>query len=823
MARPFDVSAIEAKWQARWLDDGTYEVDNDDERERFFALCMYPYPSGTAHQGHIRNYTFGDLVVRYQTMRGKAVLSPFGFDSFGLPAENAAIKAGSHPRLFTDARMKELKSSVRRLGAVYDWRREVYSHDPEYMKWAQTIFLAFLEAGLAYRAEAPVNWCPGCMTVLANEQVLGDGTCERSGDVVERKNLEQWFFKITAYADELLADLDGLEWPERVKTMQRNWIGRSEGVEFDLPFANDPPNALRVFTTRPDTGFGVTYAVVAPEHPLLDALTTDEQRVEVRALVERAASASEMERTASSDSGAGLEKRGAFTGSYVLNPFSGDPVPVYVADYVLGTYGTGAIMAVPAEDERDFAFAQVYGLPVVRTTQPPEGFEGGAYSGEGEHINSGFLNGMDVASAKRAAADFLAEHARGVAKVNFRLRDWLVSRQRFWGCPIPIVYCETHGAVPVPIEQLPVVAPDDVTMDKTGQSPLATHEGFLHTTCPVCGDPARRESDTMDTFTDSSWYFLRYADPFTPGRAFDPIEAAKWMPVDQYIGGIEHAILHLLYARFYLKALVDIGLADGLAREPFRRLFTQGMIRLDGSKMSKSKGNLIAPEKYYETVGADGLRLFHLFVGPPADDVDWTDQTEEVIEGCGRFIDRVYRLCQYDDVHFHEDFDDGDLAVRQAVHRTIVKVTNDLERWSYNTAVAALMELLNTVSKWARSPHGAERSILDEALDTMLALLAPMAPHVTAELWEQRHPERSSVHLQSWPVADPALVKLETVTMVVQINGKVRARLEVPVDISMADATIEALEHAIISAALAGAAPARVIARPPRLVNIITE
>ena len=821
MVRPFDVTAIEAKWQARWLDDGTYEVDNDDPRERFYALCMYPYPSGTAHQGHIRNYTFGDLVVRYQTMRGKAVLSPFGFDSFGLPAENAAIKAGSHPRLFTDARMKELKSSVRRLGAVYDWRREVFSHDPQYMKWAQTIFLAFLEAGLAYRAEAPVNWCPGCATVLANEQVLPDGTCERSGDLVERKNLEQWFFKITAYAEELLHDIDGLEWPERVKTMQRNWIGRSEGVEFDLPFSADLTKALRVFTTRPDTGFGVTYAVVAPEHPLLGALTTDDERANVNALVQRAAAASEMERTASSDAGAGLEKRGAFTGSYVVNPFTGDSVPVYVADYVLGTYGTGAIMAVPAEDERDFAFAEVHGLPVVRTTQPPEGFEGGAYSGEGAHINSGFMNGMDVAGAKRAAAEYLADHANGVAKVNFRLRDWLVSRQRFWGCPIPIVYCDACGMVPVPNDQLPVVAPDDVTMDKTGQSPLATHEGFLNTTCPVCAGPAQRETDTMDTFTDSSWYFLRYADPFTPDKPFDPVEAAKWMPVDQYIGGIEHAILHLLYARFYLKALVDIGLADGLPREPFRRLFTQGMIRLNGSKMSKSKGNLIAPEKYYETVGADGLRLFHLFVGPPADDVDWTEQTEEMIEGCGRFIDRVYRLSQYDEVHVHDTIDDDDLAVRQAVHRTIVKVTDDLERWSYNTAVAALMELLNTMSKWARSDHGAERSVLDDSLDTLLTLLAPMAPHITAEIWESRYPGRPGVHLQSWPVADPELVKRETITMVVQINGKVRARLEVPADISMSDATVEALEHATISAALAGATPARVIARPPRLVNII--
>ena len=821
MARPFDVAAIEAKWQARWLDDGTYEVDNDDPRERFYALCMYPYPSGAAHQGHIRNYTFGDLIVRYQTMKGKAVLSPFGFDSFGLPAENAAIKAGSHPRIFTDARMKELKSSVRRLGAVYDWRREVFSHDPGYMKWAQTIFLAFWKAGLAYRAEAPVNWCPGCATVLANEQVNPDGTCDRSGDLVERKYLEQWFFKITDYAEELLRDVDALEWPERVKTMQRNWIGRSEGVEFTLALVSDPSRSVRVFTTRPDTGFGVTYAVVAPEHPLLDELTTDAQRDVVQALVERATSASELERTSSSDAGEGLEKRGAFTGSYVINPFNDEQVPVYVADYVLGTYGTGAIMAVPAEDERDFAFAHVHGLRVVRTVEPPADFNGGAFSGDGPHINSGFLNGLDTEQAKIKATEFLVANAKGEAKVNYRLRDWLVSRQRFWGCPIPVVYCDVHGIVAVPDDQLPVVAPDDVTMDKSGQSPLATHEGFRSTTCPVCGGPARRETDTMDTFTDSSWYFLRYADPFTPDKAFDPVEVAKWMPVDQYIGGIEHAILHLLYARFYMKALVDVGLAPGLPREPFRRLFTQGMIRLDGAKMSKSKGNLIAPEKYYETVGADGLRLFHLFVGPPADDVDWTSQTEEVIEGCGRFLDRFYRLCDEHEVNFHDSFDDSDLAVRQALHRTVQRVSDDFERWSYNTAVAAVMELLNTVSKWARSDHGAERKTFDEAIETMLKMLAPMSPHIVAEIWEQRFPDLPSVHEQSWPVADPALVKEETVTMVVQLNGKVRARLEVATTLSESDAETLALAAPEIARELAGSTVKRVVARPPRLVNII--
>jgi leucyl-tRNA synthetase len=821
MSRPFDVVAIEEKWQARWLDEGTYEVDNDDPRERYYALCMYPYPSGAAHQGHVRNYTFGDLVVRYQTMLGKAVLSPYGFDSFGLPAENAAIKAGSHPRLFTEARMHELKTSVRRLGAVYDWRREVYSHDPEYMKWSQTIFLAFLEAGLAYRAEAQVNWCPGCKTVLANEQVLADGTCERSGDVVMRRFLEQWFFKITDYAEELLTSLDDVEWPERVKTMQRNWIGRSEGVEFGLPLADDPSKALRVFTTRPDTGFGVTYAVVAPEHPMLLALTTESERLRVEEIVSRATSISEIERTSSSAEGVAAEKRGAFTGSYVLNPFTKERVPVYVADYVLGNYGTGAIMAVPGEDDRDFEFAKVHGLPIIRTVQPPEGFDGDVYNGEGTHINSEFLNGLDVAEAKQKATEFLVEHGDGISKINYRLRDWLVSRQRFWGCPIPVVYCDDDGIVPVPVDQLPVLAPDDVTMDASGQSPLATHEGFFHTTCPKCGKPARRETDTMDTFNDSSWYYLRFTDPFTPDKAFDPAQAAKWMPVNQYIGGIEHAILHLMYARFYLKALVDIGIAEGLPREPFQRLFTQGMIRLEGTKMSKSKGNLVSPEEYYKTVGADGLRLFHLFAGPPADDLDWTEQTNDVIDGCGRFIDRLYRLWNDYDVNYHDVADESDLAVRQESHRTIVRVTNDFDRWSYNTAVAALMELLNTISKAARSEHGIEKTALQDSLDILLTLLAPMAPHITAELWEERHPELPSVHLLSWPIADPALVAEATVTMVVQVNGKVKSRLDVPPSITEEEASVIALADAQVVAALGGAAPTRVVARPPRLVNII--
>jgi leucyl-tRNA synthetase len=819
MGRPFDVAAVEAKWQAYWAQSGTYEVDNDDPRDRYYALSMYPYPSGAGHQGHVRNYTIGDLWVRYQTMRGRAVLSPFGFDSFGLPAENAAIKAGVHPREFVEARIVELKSSLVRMGAVFDWRRELRSHDPDYMRFSQVIFLAFLRAGLAYRAMARVNWCPGCQTVLANEQVLPDGTCERSGDLVERRELEQWFFRITDYADELLDSLDSLEWPEKVKAMQRNWIGRSEGVEFDLALAADPDRALRVFTTRPDTGFGVTYAVVAPEHPWMGELTTDEQRAEVEALVTRALGESDLERTMASEGSLG-EKRGAFTGSYVLNPFNGEKVPVFVADYVLGGYGTGAIMGVPAEDERDFAFAAAHGLPVVRTVEAPQGHVG-AYTGDGPHVNSEFLDGLDTPGAKSAATDYLVERAGGVRKVNYRLHDWLVSRQRFWGCPIPIIYCGTCGIVEVPDDQLPVLLPEDVTIAATGQSPLASDAAWRDVACPTCGGPARRETDTMDTFCDSSWYFLRFADPFSQDRPFDPAQVARWMPVDQYIGGVEHAILHLLYARFYLKALQDTGFAPGLEREPFARLFTQGMVRLGGSKMSKSKGNLVAPEPYYETVGADGLRLFHLFAAPPADDVDWTDQSNEMIDGCARFIDRFWRLANGHEVHVVEGDAEGDAEVRRALHRTIAKVTQDVERWSFNTAVPALMELLNLVSKWARSPGGAGRGTFDEVVDAMDLMLAPMAPHVAAEIWSLRHPGEATVHHQPWPVADEALVLVERVTMAVQVNGKVRARIEVEPDIGEDAAAGLALADAKVASELAGREPVRVISRPPRLVNVI--
>jgi leucyl-tRNA synthetase len=826
MARAYDVQEVEKRWQRRWAEDHLYEVDFDDERPTQYVLCMYPYPSGPAHQGHVRNYTFGDVLVRHRTMLGQAVLSPFGFDSFGLPAENAAIRTGEHPRTFTESRIAELKASVIALGAAYDWRREIRSHDPAFIRWSQVIFLRLMEAGLAYRATAPVNWCPGCQTVLANEQVLADGTCERSGDLVVQRDLEQWFFRITAYADELLDGLEGLQWPERVKTMQRNWIGRSEGVEFDLQIVGQDAR-IRVFTTRPDTSFGMTYAVVAPEHPIVDVLTTEAQRGVVKELHDAAALTSERDRTSTEGGGLALSKRGAFTGGYVINPFTEEQIPVYVADYVLMRYGTGAIMAVPAEDERDWEFAKLHGLPVVRTTEPPDDFTGDAWTGDGNKINLGFMDGLDVAAAKEKAIDWLEERGIGHRAVNYRLRDWLVSRQRYWGCPIPVVYCPAHGAVAVSEDQLPVLAPDDVEFLPSGESPLARHPSFRHAECLICGGPAERETDTMDTFVDSSWYFLRFCDPWNEERPFDPEMARHFMPVDQYIGGIEHAILHLMYARFFTKALVDVGLAPGLEREPFSRLFTQGMIRMDHKKMSKSRGNLITPARYFETVGADALRLFHLFINPPADDMDWTEQADEIIEGCGKFLDRVWRLAVEEDSDVEwrgGDATTPELELTRATHRLIAKVSEDFEGWSFNTAVAACMELSNELQRYRREADGGpHRPTYDAAADALLLMLAPMAPHMTAEAWERRHGSGEHIHAQKWPSYDPELVRADKVTMVVQVDGKVRDRIEVSPDIDEAEAVRVALASERVRAELGGAEPARVIARPPRLVNVVRK
>lgn len=819
MSEAYDFRSVEARWQQRWAGEGTYQIDFDDPRPPSYILCMYPYPSGPAHQGHIRNYTFGDVLVRYRTMRGDAVLSPFGFDSFGLPAENAAIKGGAHPREYTEARIAELKSSVQRLGAVYDWRREIRSHDPSYMKWNQMIFEELLAAGLAYRAKAPVNWCPGCQTVLANEQVLPDGTCERSGDVVERRELEQWFLRITDYADDLLDALDGLDWPEKVKTMQRNWIGRSEGAQFRMAVADRPQFQIEVFTTRPDTSFGMTYAVLAPEHALLEELTTPAQRGAVEEIRERASHSSDIERL--STEGA-LEKRGAFTGSYCVNPFNGEEIPVYVADYVLASYGTGAIMAVPAEDERDFQFAEAYDLPVVRTVEPPEGFEGGAYAGDGPHINSEWLNGLEKAEAVALSIEWLESKGIGERRVNYRLRDWLISRQRYWGCPIPVVYCATDGIVPVPREELPILLPEDVEFRPTGESPLRFHEGFLKATCPICGGPAVRETDTMDTFVDSAWYFFRFANPFEETGPVDVAAARHYMPVDRYIGGITHAILHLLYARFYTRALGDIGLSPPEIREPFEQLFCQGMIRFGGSAMSKSKGNVVSPDGYFDSVGADALRLFHLFVGPPIDDMDWSDQTDEIIAGCARYLGRVWRLALGEVAASRA----GDGAVskvgtaddlRRDVHRTIARISSDIERYAFNTCVAALMELTNSIYKHLQG--GTDGVVVDEAVDTLLELLAPFAPHLAAEAFERRHGEH--VHVHPWPEADPAYLRAERATLVIQLNGKPRDKVQVDAEITEDEAVSLALASERVKAALDGREVRRVVARPPNLVNLV--
>ena len=823
----YEPAAIEARWQQRWATDGTYEINNDDPRELRYVLSMYPYPSGPAHIGHVRNYTFGDLLVRWHTMQGYGVLSPIGFDSFGLPAENAAIKSGTHPRDFTDARIVELTDSLRQIGAVYDHRRMVNSHDPSYIKWNQWFFLRFLEADLVYKADAPVNWCPGCHTVLANEQVV-DGCCERSGDPVERRTMAQWFHRITAYAQELLDDLDGLDWPHRVKLMQRNWIGRSQGAEFGLPIADDDGNPrhdvdpLAVYTTRPDTAFGMTFAVMAPEHPRVAELTTGAQRSNVERFSIEVADRSEIDRTrARADQTSGVTKRGVATGTSVINPFTGQPVPLFVADYVLMGYGTGAVMAVPGQDQRDWDFAADHQLPIIRTVEPPDGYTGEAFTGDGPIINSDWLNGRTVEEATAAAIAWLEETEQGTSTVKFRLRDWLLSRQRFWGCPIPVVYCDPCGTVPVPDSELPILAPDDVSFRPTGESPLNHHDGFLRTDCPACGGPATRETDTMDTFVDSSWYFLRFTDPTNDELPFSAEAVSRFLPVSQYIGGVEHAILHLLYARYFTKALADLGHVPGDLREPFNRLFTQGMVRINGSKMSKSSGAAVAPDQLVADHGADTLRLAILQAKPPAEDVDW--ETVQV-EGCERFLHRVWRLAATDTDAIPRIRDgapmEADEIVDRATHRLIDQAGGQYQRWAYNVAVAGFMEFTNDLYSYVQSEQGAHRETLAAAIDAMLLVMAPAVPHITAELWAKRH-DGQHVHTQPWPVADPEKLAEASVTMVVQINGKVRERIEVAPDIDEQAATDAALSSDRIAELLAGRTPRRVIAKPPQVVNLV--
>ena len=804
----YDIQQIEGKWQDRWETDRVFYVSEDSERPKFYNLQMYPYPSGDLHMGHLRNYTYVDLLTRYRRMQGYNVLAPMGWDSFGLPAENAAIKTGIHPREFTETQIPRMKAQLRRLGAVYDWDRELASHTPEYYRWDQWLFLELYERGLAYKRNAPVNWCPVDQTVLANEQVV-DGHCERCGAEVERRDLDQWFFKITDYAQRLLDDLEDLDdWPDRVRTMQRNWIGRSEGCTFTMEVA-DADLAFDVYTTRPDTAFGMTFAVLAPEHPLVEQLITgSEHEPEARAYIAAAGRMSEIDRQAEGD------KTGVFTGRYAINPVNDRRVPIWIADYVLMGYGTGAIMAVPGQDQRDWEFATKYGIEIIRTVQPPAGFDGEAYTGDGPAINSGFLDGMEMVEAKAAIIAWFEEQGRGHGTVNFRLRDWLISRQRYWGSPIPIVTCPVDGMVPVPRDELPVIHPDVDDYAPAGRSPLAAVESFVNTNCPKCGGPAKRETDTMDTFVDSSWYYLRYCDADNSDVIFDPDKARYWMAVDQYVGGVEHAVLHLLYARFITKVLHDMGMVT--VTEPFRALFTQGMLVKDGAKMSKSKGNVVSPEEYYADYGADAIRLFELFIGPPTDDAIWSDNG---VEGTARFLDRVWRMAT-GAVGTIEDRapNDDDAEVLAEAHRMVAKVTEDIDRFSFNTAVAHLMTFANTLQAALRGGLAAETH--RESVRLMLLLLSPMAPHMSHELWE-RLEFGPMLATESWPDADPELVARDVVTMVIQVNGKVRDRLDVGADIDEAEAERLALESARIQEWIDGKEVRKIIARPPNIVNIV--
>ncbi len=821
MVPDYDPGRIEKKWSMIWEERGSARAVADLGREKKYVLVMFPYPSGPAHMGHVANYTLGDVLARYYRRRGFAVMHPMGFDAFGLPAENAAISSGVHPAAWTRANIDLISYDLKRLGYSYDWERALSTCEPEYYRWTQWFFLQMFERGLAYKASAPTNWCPSCGTVLANEQVLNDGTCERCGTLVVARWLNQWFFKVTDYAERLLVDMDKLEgWPERVLTMQRNWIGKSQGAEVDFTLESTGEK-IRIYTTRPDTLYGVTFFLLAPEHRLVDKLVEGTGREDdVRAFREKMAGRSAFERTALE-----AEKDGVFLGDYVINPVNGERVPVYTANFVLIEYGTGAVMAVPAHDQRDFEFARKYDLPVRVVIQPPAaGLEAdgmqAAYEDPGTMCDSGDFDGTPSGRGKDLVCDLLEKEGWGSRAVNYRLRDWLVSRQRYWGAPIPVIYCERCGVVPVPEADLPVVLPEDLALEEGGASPLPHQESFYSAPCPACGGPGRRETDTMDTFVDSSWYYFRYVSPREDGAAFDRDEAAYWMPVDQYIGGIEHAILHLLYSRFFTKVIHDLGLIA--FDEPFSNLLCQGMITKDGAKMSKSKGNVVTPGEYLESLGADTLRLYLLFMGPPELSKDWSDTG---VEGAHRFLGRVWRMV-------HERYlpavADGDpaqgpearhRAMRSLVHRTIMNVTRDIEQFAFNTAVSFIMELVNGIYHY-ESEGTPDREVLAEAVRASIRLLAPFAPFIAEELWEVVG-EGESVHNDPWPSFDEELARPEELTMVVQVNGKVRDRITVSAGITEEEMKETALAAANARKHIADAQIRKVIVVPGKLVNIV--
>jgi leucyl-tRNA synthetase len=816
----YDPKQIEPRWQRVWADERTWEVENPtgggrgDARPKAYTLVMLPYPSGEPHIGHLKVYSVGDAVAHFHRRHGRRVLQPMGYDAFGLPAENHAISTGQHPRDSTDAAIAAFRRQFREWGISIDWSREFGTHEPRYYRWTQWIFLQLFHRGLAYRKEAAVKWCPNDQTVLANEQVI-DGRCERCGAEVEAKQLEQWFFRITDYADRLLDDLDTISWPEHVKTMQRNWIGRSEGAEVVFrceELGIDYP----VFTTRPDTLFGATFFVMAPEHSDVERLARGTgHEEEVRHYVNHALTESTEERGA-----ADKEKTGVFLGRHVVNPVNGERLPMYVADYVLMEYGTGAIMAVPGHDERDHAFATKFDVPIRRVIQAPDGDDELPYTGDGRLVNSApEFDGMPNREAMQRIVDWLDREGKGHSSVNYRLRDWLLSRQRYWGCPIPVVHCERDGIVPVPEDDLPVVLPDIVDYAPRGRSPLAAAEDWVNTTCPACGGPARRETDTMDTFVDSSWYFLRYCDPHNDTAAWDQSVVDYWMPVDQYIGGVEHAILHLMYARFFTKALTDLGHLR--VQEPFARLFTQGMITREGAKMSKSRGNVISPQTYVERYGADTARAYILFIGPPDQDADWSD---EGVEGVHRFLSRLWRLsAETADTTSegpvpHEPTP-AEMALLRKAHWAIEKVTNDMAgRFAFNTAIAAIMELTNEASR-LREQVGA--GAMRFALATANSLLFPFAPHAAADGYERLTGRR--VWEEPWPSADHRYLERDTYQLVCQVNGKVRDRVEAPSGASRDQLEALALRAPNVQAHIDGKQVVKVVVVPEKLVNVVVR
>ena len=860
--REYKPQVIEQKWQQRWAETGAFEVTEDPSKAKFYCLVMFAYPSGHAHVGHVRNYMIGDVVARLKRMTGFNVLHPFGWDAFGLPAENAAIKNGVPPATSTFANIAHMKGQLQRLGISYAWDRELATCEPDYYTWNQWLFVKMFERGLAYRRRSTLNWCPACATVLANEQVV-DGGCWRCGTPVVSRTLEQWFLRITAYAQELLDGIDTLaEWPEKVLTMQRNWIGRSEGARVRFPLlaadvnegdapvvGHRTPVDIEVFTTRLDTIYGATFVLVAPEHELVEEIARESNDpAGLRQRVDRFRAQDRMARLSGQ-----IEKEGFFTGRYALNPFTGRAVPIWVANFVLGEYGTGAVMAVPAHDERDFEFARKYGLPIRVVIQPETAGPGtvpisvdtmdAACVDYGTLVDSGPYSGLRSEEALGVMADRAEQAAIGQRTVQFRLKDWGISRQRYWGTPIPIIYCERCGTVPVPLEHLPVTLPPEVEFTGRGDSPLAHVPEFVNTTCPRCGGPARRETDTMDTFVDSSWYFYRFCDPRNQQVPFDPRKVAYWCPVDFYSGGVEHAILHLIYSRFFTRVFRDLGMADH--DEPFTRLLTQGMVLKDGAVMSKSKGNVVDPDEMIAKYGADALRLYVLFVAPPEKEVEWSDQA---LEGSYRFLIRVWRLVEQWAETIAGDgvpapgglpLGDAERSLRRKTHGTIKRVTSDLDpRVHLNTAISALMELVNELYAFSEKTHAgapgrkgervglAERvetiAVVKEAVDALILMLSPFAPHISEEMWETLG-HREALWRQSWPVFDAEAARAAEIVVPVQVNGKLRARLTVPADVSEADLRNIALADAAVRHHTEGKTVRNVVVAKGKLVNIVVS